>query len=116
VTNPIFFEDPVIRSEIRPIFAYHTIDNGFITAGGHATLYALQIRYALTDRLAIIATQDGHFDIDSPGLDADGWMDLAGGFKYALIDDAANQFILTPGSHFPHPHRRPRNLPGPWWR
>lgn len=100
VTNPIFFEDPVIRSEIRPIFAYHTIDKGFLTGGGHATLYALQIRYALTDRLALIATQDGHFDIDSPGLDVDGWMDLAAGFKYALIDDAAHQFILTPGLTF----------------
>jgi hypothetical protein len=100
VTNPIFFEDPVIRSELRPIFAYHTIDKGFITGGGHATLYALQLRYALTDRLALIATQDGHFDIDSPGLNVDGWMDLAAGFKYALIDDAANQFILTPGLTF----------------
>lgn len=100
VTNPIFFEDPVIRSELRPIFAYHTIDKGFLTGGGHATLYALQLRYALTDRLALIATQDGHFDIDSPGLNVDGWMDLAAGFKYALIDDAANQFILTPGLTF----------------
>jgi len=100
VTNPIFFEDPVIRSEIRPIFVYHTIDNNFITGGGHATLYALQLRYALTDRFALIATQDGHFDIDSPGLDVDGWMDLAAGFKYALIDDAAHQFILTPGLTF----------------
>ena len=81
VTNPIFFEDPVIRSEIRPLFVYHTIDKSFITGGGHATLYALQIRYALTDRLALIATQDGHFDIDPPGLDVDGWMDLAAGFK-----------------------------------
>jgi hypothetical protein len=38
VTNFVFFEDAVIRSEIRPIFAYHTLDNGFITRGGHATL------------------------------------------------------------------------------
>jgi hypothetical protein len=100
VTNPIFFEDPVIRSEIRPIFAYHTIDNGFITGGGHATLYALQIRYALTDRLALIATQDGHLDVDSPVLNVDGWMDLAVGFKYALINDLEHQFILTPGLTF----------------
>ncbi|HRH99089.1 MAG TPA: hypothetical protein PLB55_24320 [Prosthecobacter sp.] len=116
VTNPIFFEDPVIRSEIRPIFAYHTIDNGFITGGGHATLYALQIRYALTDRLALIATQDGHLDVDSPVLNVDGWMDLAAGFKYALINDLEHQFILTPRPHLPHSDRRPGSLPGPWWR
>ncbi|MCB1208867.1 MAG: hypothetical protein KDK97_06050 [Verrucomicrobiales bacterium] len=98
VANPMFFEDPVIRTEIRPIFAYHRIDDGFVTNGGHATLYALQIRYAITDRLAFIATQDGYFSINTGlGVDWEGWMDLAAGFKYALIDDQANQFILTPG-------------------
>ena len=55
VANPIFFEDAMIRSEIRPIFAYHRIDDGFL-GGGDAQLYAVQIRYAITDRLALIAT------------------------------------------------------------
>lgn len=101
VTNPIFFEDPVIRTELRPIFAYHRIDGGFATGAGEAQLYALQLRYAITDRLAFIATQDGFFNIDlDAGVSLDGWMDLAAGFKYALIDDPANQFILTPGFTF----------------
>lgn len=101
VANPIFFEDAIIRSEIRPIFAYHRIDDGFITGGGDAQLYALQLRYAITDRLAFIATQDGYFNIDlDAGVELEGWMDLAAGFKYALIDDTANQFILTPGLTF----------------
>ncbi|MFN7140574.1 MAG: hypothetical protein ACK4UN_14645, partial [Limisphaerales bacterium] len=34
VTNPIFFEDPQINSEIRPIFIWHNIDPGFVTGGG----------------------------------------------------------------------------------
>lgn len=98
VANPLHFEDPVIRSEIRPVFVYHNIHPGFLTGGGQAQLYALQIRYAITERLAFIATQDGYFDINSGALgNPDGWMDLAAGFKYALIDDPANQFILTPG-------------------
>ena len=101
VTNPIFFEDPVIRTEIRPIFVYHNIDDGFITGNGEAQLYALQLRYALTDRLALIATQDGYFDVHTQNLgDIEGWMDLAAGLKYALVDDQANQFILTPGFTF----------------
>lgn len=101
VANPIFAEDPVIRNEIRPIFAYHRIDPGFITGDGDATLWALQLRFAITQRLAFIATQDGYFDINlKNGANLDGWMDLAAGFKYALIDDAANQFILTPGFTF----------------
>jgi len=97
VANPIFFEDAIIRSEIRPIFAHHRIDNGFL-GGGDAQLYAVQIRYALTDRLALIATQDGFFQINNDAIgNPDGWMDLALGLKYALIDDEASQFILTPG-------------------
>ncbi len=86
---------------MRPIFAYHRIDPGFITGDGEAQLYALQIRYAINDRLAFIATQDGYFNIDlKNGASLDGWMDLAAGFKYALIDDPANHFILTPGLTF----------------
>lgn len=101
VANPIFFEDPVIRTEIRPIFVYHRIDPGFATGDGDAQLYALQLRYAINDRLAFIATQDGYFDIHTDNLgDLSGWMDVAAGFKYALIDDAAHQFILTPGFTF----------------
>ncbi len=100
VTNPIFFEDAVIRSEIRPIFVHHTIDDGFL-GGGSAQLYALQIRYALTDRLAIIANQDGYMKINNNAIaNPEGWMDLALGLKYAVIDDKENNFILTPGLTF----------------
>lgn len=103
VANPFFHEDAVIRSEIRPVFVQHNIDDSFL-GGGDARLYALQIRYALTDRLAIIATQDGYFDVNNDVIgNPEGWMDLALGFKYALIDDEANQFILTPGFTFKIP-------------
>jgi hypothetical protein len=101
VANPIFFEDPIIRSEIRPIFAYHRIDPAFVTGDGDAQLYALQVRFALTERLAFIASQDGYMNISTAGLgDLSGWMDIAAGFKYALIDDKENQFIVTPGFTF----------------
>lgn len=101
VTNPIFFEDAIIRSEIRPIFAYHRIDGGFETGAGEAYLYALQLRYAITDRLAFIAVQDGFFDIQlDNGAELNGWMDLAVGFKYALFDMPERQFIVTPGFTF----------------
>jgi hypothetical protein len=104
VTNPIFFEDPVIRTEIRPIFAYHRIDKDFITNGGDAEVYALQIRYAVTDRLAIIATQDGYMNINpGSGGNLSGWLDIAAGVKYALIDNKEKNFILTPGLTFSIP-------------
>lgn len=104
VTNPIFFEDPAIRSEVRPIYMHHHIDDGFITGGGNVNVWALQFRYAITDRLALIATKDGYIDIDlDSGGSANGWADVGLGLKYALIDDRANQFILTPGFTFELP-------------
>ncbi len=61
----------------------------------------MQIRYALTDRLAIIANQDGYLNVNNNALgNPEGWMDLALGFKYAVIDNEAAAFILTPGLTF----------------
>jgi hypothetical protein len=97
VTNPIFFESAQIQSEVRPLFLHHRLDDGFV-GGGSVNVYALQLRYAVNDRLAIIATKDGYIDTHTPGLgNRGGWGDLAAGLKYALIRDDANQFLVTPG-------------------
>ncbi len=86
VTNPVNFEDPRIQSEIRPIYLYHKIDDKFVTSGGAAQIVALQLRYALTDRLAIIATKDGYvnFRPDAVLNDGNGIANVEGGIKYAL--------------------------------
>ncbi len=98
VTNPLFFEDPLIHSEVRPLAMWHNIDKGFATGGGDVRVYAAQLRYAITDRLAFIATKDGYIDVDpGVGTSTDGWADIAAGLKYALIDSADRQFVLTPG-------------------
>jgi hypothetical protein len=107
VTNPLFFEDPHIRTEARPIFAYHHIGADLLDSlglkgvgGGDVRVYAMQLRYAVTDRLAIIATKDGYTDIHFdhlPSLSKSGWNDLAAGLKYALIQDAEKDEILTAG-------------------
>lgn len=114
VTNPVFFEDPQVRSEVRPIFAYHNIDDDFITQGGAAQLYAVQLRWAVTDRLAIIATKDGYINFD-PNValpDTGGWADLAAGIKYALVDDEDAEFIVTPGLTFELPTGNTRVFQG----
>lgn len=103
VTNPLFFEDPLIHSEIRPLAIWHNVDKSFITAGGDVRVFAAQIRYAITDRLAFIATKDGYIDADFPGADPDGWADLAGGLKYALIDDLEKELVVTAGLKFEFP-------------
>jgi len=112
VANPLFFESPLIQSELRPIFLYHRIDDKFI--GGFARIYAAQLRYAVTERLALIATKDGFIQL-RPGvsaLRADGWADVGGGIKYAVIDDQANQCIVTPGLKYELPSGNTRVFQG----
>jgi hypothetical protein len=100
VANPLFFESPFIQSEVRPLMVYHNIDDSFI--GGHVRVYAVQARWAVNDRLAIIATKDGFIELKSDvrALHSDGWADIGLGVKYALIDDRESNFILTPGVKF----------------
>ena len=105
VANPIFFEDPRITSEARPLFINHWLPNSFHYAGGNAPLggevqvYALQLRYALTERLALIATKDGYIAMHPNNTlsHENGWANLAAGLKYAVIDDRDRALIVTPG-------------------
>jgi hypothetical protein len=98
VANFVNFEDPVIRTEIRPVYAFHNIPGQFITGGGEAQAAGVQVRFAVTDRLAVFLNQGGYIQVDPQfGQSFGGWADLGFGIKYALIDDEANQFILTPG-------------------
>jgi hypothetical protein len=107
VSNPIYFEDAKINSEVHPFVMQHWLPKNFgfqggtVPLGGDVRVYAAQLRYAINDRLAIIATKDGYIDFRPNGAlqahQAQGWADLAAGLKYAVIDDRADQFILTPG-------------------
>jgi len=105
VSNPIYFEDAKINSEVHPVYMYHFLPDTFnfyggkVPLGGDVQVMAVQLRYALTDRLAIIATKDGYvqFQPDHTLAGRYGWADLAAGLKYALVDDKDNQLLVTPG-------------------
>ena len=104
VSNPVFFESPRIQSEVRPIVMLHRADPGFLGVRTDVRLYAVQVRYALTKRLAFIATKDGYVEIDPAGpAHLDGWADLAAGLKYELLRSDAHQFVVTPGFTFEAP-------------
>lgn len=104
VTNPIFFESPLIQNEVRPIFAWHRLDAGLLGTDVDVRLYAVQLRWAVTDRLAIIATKDGYIEVDPKvGPDTHGWADLAAGVKYALYQNDEQQCVITPGFTFEFP-------------
>lgn len=105
VANPIFFEDPKVTSEVRPVYMYHFLPNTFnfsggsVPLGGQVQVTALQLRYALTERLGIIATKDGYIEFQPKHTlgHGYGWGDLAAGLKYVAINSEKNQFIMTPG-------------------
>jgi len=105
VADMMEFEDPVIRTEIRPVFMYQNMDNDYVTRGGYAILAGAQVRLALTDRLAVMVTKGGYMDTrPAAGAKAGGWANLTGGFKYALVDDLAARFILTGGLTYTAPN------------
>ncbi|MCI5066584.1 hypothetical protein MRY87_12750 [bacterium] len=97
IINPVNFEDPRIRSEIRPLFMYHEIDEDFVTQGGDVQLYALQARFAISDDFAIIATKDGFIDFNPDAVlpSETGFANVALGAKYALFQDGDAGQIVT---------------------
>lgn len=98
ITSPVTFESPTIQTNVRPIYAHHSFPSDSIFGGGSLDVYALQLRYAVNDRFAIIATKDGYFDLQPDiGGDESGMADIAGGFKYAFVDDAEAGVIATAG-------------------
>ncbi len=104
VTDPIVFEDAIVRTEIRPVMGYQHLSKDFFTQGGDLEVYGIQLRWAATERLGFMLTKGG-YNVIHPGVGPtlEGWGDLNVGMKYALIDDKAHQFILTPGVLFEIP-------------
>jgi len=104
VSDPVNFEDPRATTELRPIFVYHEIDDEFATGGGNVMIFALQARYAVNDRLSIIATKDGFVEFKPDGLlnDGKGFANIAGGAKYAFYKDDAG-YIASGGLRYEIP-------------
>lgn len=100
LSQPTIFESPVIDSQLRPIVMLHTIpDDNAALPDADVRIYALQARFALSDKLALIATKDGYIQLEpSGGGDEDGFADIAGGLKYAFYEDSDAGVIVTGGA------------------
>ncbi len=97
VSFPLF-EDPFITTGIYPYYAFHEFPDRSALQGGEAHDVSVQARIALTDRLAFIATKDGYVwkRPDNPLLDdTEGTLNLAGGLKYALVQDEEAGYIVS---------------------
>jgi hypothetical protein len=115
LTMPYLFEDPFITSGVNFVGIWHDFPQNGALDIGQAGVMALQLRLAITDRLAFIATKDGlviyHSDTATLGRllgatgsaakkkligDEVGFTDISAGFKYAVIELRDENFILTP--------------------
>ena len=105
ISNPVNFEDPRAITEIRPLFLYHKLDDKFVTQGGHVMGGAVQVRFALDDRFAIIATKDGflHLQPNAVVPDGTGFANVAAGAKYAFYKDGDAGQIMTAGLRYEIP-------------
>ena len=100
---PYLFEDPFITTGVQTHLVWNEFPERSVFQGGDVTVAAAQVRLAITDRLALIATKDGWARLrpDQPLLnDETGFMDLGLGIKYALVRSAEQQFILTPSLRY----------------
>lgn len=101
VGQPIYFESPFNNTSLRLLYLHHEFSNNSQLRGGHLDVFAAQIRLALTERLALIATKDGWSKLRAGLLAADdGWNDLALGFKYVIFADKEMDLVITPGIRY----------------
>jgi hypothetical protein len=106
VTMPYLFEDPFITSGANLVGIWHDFPNNGGLKLGEAGIMALQLRLAITEDLAFIATKDGLviYDADSPVLkDDEDLADISFGVKYALIKMEEDNFIFTPALRYQAP-------------
>ncbi len=104
ITNPVLNESPYITTEVRAFYMYNRIPRDFALGKGQLNLYAVQLRAALSDRLALIATKDGYAQIHfKNGIEDSGFANLAAGLKYAVVADESSHTYLSVGGRYEAP-------------
>jgi hypothetical protein len=98
IVQPYLFEDPFVTTNAVPYFLWHDFPEQSVFDGGALYAAAVQLRVALTDRVALIATKDGYVwnRNGNPLLeDSQGFMNIAAGVKVALWQDREAGRILS---------------------
>ena len=81
LTAPYYNEDAFVTSDLRFWYVNHQFPGNSILDGGDATVYALQIRAALTESVQFVAYKDGFVDFNTTPIEESGMNDLAAGIK-----------------------------------
>ena len=114
---PYLFEDPYIATGLNFVGIWHDFPEGSVFDGGQLGVLALQVRLAITDRVAFIATKDGIGILDSDQAvieDEIGFFNIAAGFKaiaWQWQGDGASA-IVTPSLRYEIPVGQQRIFQG----
>lgn len=100
VGQPIYFESPFNDTGLRFIYLRHEFGEDSALQGGDLSVYAIQARLALTERLGLIATKDGYSELDAGIAEDEGWNDLAAGLKYVFVADTERDLVVTGGFRY----------------
>jgi hypothetical protein len=121
MSMPYLFEDPFITTGANLVGIWNGVDERRDFQGADIGVLALQLRLAITDKLAFIATKDGFAMYrpdtkisDVPALadptnnkqlqaDEDAFLNATIGFKYAMVEIPEENFILTPAIRYEIP-------------
>ncbi|MCA8952388.1 MAG: hypothetical protein KDE27_22955 [Planctomycetes bacterium] len=98
--QPLYFESPFNESNVRALFLRHEFANDSALMGGDLTVYAVQARLAINERLQFIATKDGYSDLNSGLVKDDGWNDIGIGLKYVAYADPTAAAIVSTGLRY----------------
>ncbi len=99
VTSPYYNEDSFVTSDIRAWYVWHDFDKAPL-GGGHASVYAVQLRLAITEQVQFVAYKDGYVDFDTDALKDDGWNDVAAGIKWNFLQDFENNLHAAVGAGY----------------
>lgn len=105
LSQPYLNETPYITTEVRFVYIRNEIPERFVTGGGDISIYAAEVRVALTERLGFIATKDGYTDIHFNKVlpDTDGFTNISFGLKYALFTRPETEDIVSIGFEYEPP-------------
>lgn len=87
ITSPYYNEDSFVTTDVRAWYVRHSFPNNSPIAGGSASVYAVQVRAALTESIQLVAYKDGYVNFNSGLIDDNGMNDLAAGIKWAFLQD-----------------------------
>ncbi len=107
ISNPTLAELAVPQTRLHAIVMHQALPDTVnvaggtvVPVGGELNLLAVQLEYALSERLSLVAAKDGYiqFKPDNGGLPKagqSGFANIAAGLKYAFIYDPANLFAAS---------------------